>query len=191
MNAKGCDVLRILLATAMLLVVGSEPLPAASPQARAGTVSVRLLDWTAQLPSTWVSQQPSSSMRLAQYRVPGKVGSEDGELVVFYFGQGQGGSAEANIARWESQFSSATGKPIKASVQHFKVGGMPVTTAELTGSYSRTLGMTAPSSPVPDQTLLAAILETPKGSLFFQLHGPKAIVAANRETFLTMIRGIK
>ena len=130
-------------------------------------------------------------MRLAQFRVPGKVGSDDAELVVFYFGQGQGGSAEANISRWESQFSSATRRPVKASVQHFTVKAMPATTAELTGSYARTLGMAAPAAPVPDQTLLAAILETPKGNLFFQLHGPKALVAANREAFLSMVRGLK
>lgn len=187
--------LRILLATSVLSVVSSTPLPAAtsptkSPTAGTQTVSVSLLDLTARVPATWVSQQPSSTMRLAQFRVPGKAGSDDAELVVFYFGQGQGGSAEANIARWESQFSSATRKPIKAGVQHFKVKTMPVTTAELTGSYTRTLGMT-PGTPLPDQTLLAAILETPKGNLFFQLHGPNTLVAANREAFLTMIREIK
>ena len=164
--------------------------PVKSPPPSSKTVSIRLLDWTAQIPTTWVSQQPASSMRLAQFRVPGKANSDDAELVVFYFGQGQGGSAEANIARWESQFSSATGKPIKATTQHSKVNGMPVTTAELTGSYARTLGMAPPGVPLADQTLLAAILETPKGNLFFQLHGPKAIVAANRDAFLSMVREI-
>jgi len=190
------DLLRVLLALVMLSTVGSEPLlaatpPAKSPPAGAGLVGVSLLDLTARVPETWVSQQASSSTRLAQFQLPGKAGSDAAELVVFYFGQGQGGSAEANIGRWESQFSSATGKPIKASVQRFKVRGMPVTTAELTGSYARTLGMAPPGAAVPDQTLLAAILETPKGNLFFQLHGPKVIVAANRESFLSMVRGLK
>jgi hypothetical protein len=196
MNPSMDNLPRILLATAMLLVAGTEPLLAAtpplpSPQARATTVALHLLDLTAQVPAAWESQPPSSSMRLAQYRVPGKAGSGGAELVVFYFGQGQGGSAEANIARWQSQFSSATGKPVTPSVQHFKVSGMPVTTAELTGSYARTMGMAPPGAPIPDQTLLATILETLKGNLFFQLHGPTATVAANREAFLTMIHGIK
>jgi hypothetical protein len=123
--------------------------------------------------------------------VAGAAGSQDAELVVFYFGQGQGGSAEANIARWESQFSSATGTSIKAGVQHFKVSGMPVTTAELTGTYTRSMGMGPPSAPTPDQTLLAAVVETSKGNLFLQLHGPKATATANRDAFLDMVRGLK
>ena len=191
MDIRLRDLVGILLVTLMLSGVGSEPLPAASPPPSSKTASVRLLDLTAQVPETWVAQQPSSSMRLAQFRVPGKAGSEDAELVVFYFGQGQGGSAEANIARWQSQFSIPDGKPVNASIQRFKVGGMSATSVELTGSYARTLGMEAAGAPVPDQTLLAAILETPKGNLFFQLHGPKALVAANREAFLSMVRGAK
>jgi hypothetical protein len=43
----------------------------------------------------------------------------------------------------------------------------------------------------PDQTLLSAIVETPKGSLWIQLHGPRATVRANREAFLAMVRGLK
>jgi len=196
MNSSVGSLPRILMATAMLLVAGTEPLVAATPpppnpQTRAKTQTLRLLDLTADVPAAWESQPPSSSMRLAQYRVPGTAGPGEAELVVFYFGQGQGGSAEANIARWQSQFSSPSGNPVTPSIQHFKVSGMPATTAELTGSYARTLGMAPPGAPVPDQTLLAAILETPKGNLFFQLHGPKAIVAANRDAFLNMVRGIE
>ena len=187
---------RVLMATAMLLVAGTEPLVAATPpppnpQTRATTVTLRLLNLTAHVPAAWESQSPSTSMRIAQYRVPGTAGSGDAELVVFYFGQGQGGSVEANITRWQSQFSSPSGNPVTPSVRHFKVAGMPATTAELTGSYARTLAMAPPGAPVPDQTLLAAILETPKGNLFLQLHGLKAIVAANRDAFLNMVRDIK
>lgn len=191
MDIRLRDLVGILLVTVIISLVGSEPLPAASSPPGSKMASVRLLDLTAQVPATWVAQQPSSSMRLAQFRVPGKAGSDDAELVVFYFGQGQGGSAEANIARWQSEFSSPDGKPVKASIQRFKVSGMPATTVELTGSYARTLGMAAAGAPVPGQTLLAAIVESPKGNLFLQLHGPKATVAANREAFLAMIRGLK
>ncbi|HSB73095.1 MAG TPA: hypothetical protein VLT62_27535 [Candidatus Methylomirabilis sp.] len=191
MNSRVSRLAKILLAAAVLLVVGSRPLPAATPPARAGTVSVRLLDLTAPVPAAWVSQPPSSSMRLAQFRVPGKSSPDDAECVVFYFGEGQGGSPEANIARWQSQFSSPDGKPVKPSVQHFRVSGIPVTTAELTGTYARSMGMGPPAAPASDQTLLAAIVETAKGNLYFQLHGPKASVAANREAFLGMLRGIK
>ena len=190
MNSRMVHLANLLVA-AMLLVMGAGPLPAATAPARAGAANVRLLDLTAPVPGAWVAQPPASTMRLAQFRVPGKSGQDDAECVVFYFGEGQGGSAEANIARWQGQFSTSDGKAVKALVRHFKVSGLPVTTAELTGTYARSLGMGPSGAPAPDQTLLASVLETPKGNLFFQLHGPRATVAVNREAFLTMLRGIK
>jgi hypothetical protein len=131
-------------------------------------------------------------MRLVQFRVSGGRGAEEAELVVFYFGRGEGGSAEANIARWQSQFSGVDGKsPVQPVVQRLQVQGMATTIAELSGTYARSLGMGPPSSPKPDQTLLAAIVETPRGNVTFELHGPRATVAANRTAFLAMVQGIQ
>src|SRR5215468_7200472 len=53
---------------------------------------------TISVPAGWVEQAPTSSMRKAQFLLPRAPGDQaDGELVVFYFGPGQGGSVEANI----------------------------------------------------------------------------------------------
>jgi hypothetical protein len=179
----------------MLLVVNlAAGALAKDPPARpsADTVTrVALLDWTAPVPRAWIAEPPKTSMRLAQFQVPGAGGAAAAELVVFYFGAGEGGSAEANIARWQSQFSGPAGKPVKPAVQHFEVKGMPVTVAELTGTYARSLGMGPPASPTPDQTLLAAVVESPRGNLTFELHGSRASVAANRVPFLAMVRGIR
>lgn len=166
----------------------------ASAAAKAGgseTTKVQLLDLTAAVPSAWVAERPASSMRLAQFRVPAASGSGEAEFVVFYFGQGQGGSVDANIARWQAQFSSPDGKPFAPKIERFTVGNMPVTVAELTGTYARSVGMGGGEPAKPDQTLLAAVLEAPKGNLWIQLHGPRATVGANREAFLAMLRGIK
>ena len=157
---------------------------------RTNVVSLPPLRLKAPVPASWVSQPPASSMRLAQFRVPGQTGQEDAEVIFFYFGKGQGGSIEANIARWQSQFTSPDGKPVKATVQHHKVSGMPVTTVEFTGSYARGMGMGPAGAPTPDQMLLVAIVETPQGNLTIQLHGPRATGAANRDAFLAMVRGI-
>ena len=181
----------IALTTSAIGTISAASLAGAGTSPSAGTVSVSLLGLTARVPATWVSQPPASSMRLAQFRVPGARGSEDGELVVFHFGQGQGGSVEANIARWQSQFTSPDGQPVNPIVQRLTVSGMPVTTVELTGSYARGVGMGPQGAARPDQTLLVAIVETSKGNLTFQLHGASATVGANREVFLTMVRGIK
>src|SRR5438876_8810802 len=60
------------------------------------------------VPDGWVSAQPSSKMRVAQFKLPKAEGdNEDGELVLYYFGANQGGTAEANIDRWISQIQQA------------------------------------------------------------------------------------
>ena len=56
------------------------------------------------MPDGWVSESPSSKMRVAQYKLPKAEGdAEDASLVVYYFGPAQGGSVDANIDRWISQ----------------------------------------------------------------------------------------
>src|SRR6266446_6746241 len=48
-------------------------------------------------PDGWVTEKPSSTMRVAQYKLPKTDGdSEDALLVVYYFGVTQGGTAQAN-----------------------------------------------------------------------------------------------
>ena len=193
-----CGVIPLPLVGILLLVTnpadGAGGTPAGDPTGKPGagaSTRVALLDWTAPVPRTWVAEPPQTSMRLAQFRVPGSAGAEGAELVVFYFGAGEGGSAGANIARWQSQFSDPAGKPVRPAVEHLQVKGMPVTIAEVSGTYARSLGMGPPASPTPDQTLLAAIVETPRGNHLFELHGPRATVAANRASFLAMVRGIR
>ena len=63
------------------------------------------------VPQDWVQEQPSSVMRVDQYRLPHKEGDDasDGELAVF--GSGIGGTADENISRWRGQFTTADGKP--------------------------------------------------------------------------------
>ena len=65
-----------------------------------GTTTGGQLVWT--VPDSWTSEPPANAMRRAQYRVPGPGG--DAELVVFYFGPGEGGDPRANAERWAGQF---------------------------------------------------------------------------------------
>src|SRR6266700_1953632 len=71
--------------------------PAQSSQTAAGELHYKV-------PEGWTAEKPTSGMRVAQYKLPKAAGdSEDALLVVYYFGQGQGGSAQANIDRWINQ----------------------------------------------------------------------------------------
>src|ERR1044072_9534883 len=72
-----------------------------SVPARPATGAGAARDSTLQAPDGWISEQPSSTMRVAQYRLPGDAG--DANLAVYYFGPGQGGSGEGNPGRWVEQ----------------------------------------------------------------------------------------
>ena len=43
----------------------------------------------------------------------------------------------------------------------------------------------------PNQELLAAIVETPNGTMFIQLFGPIATVNAQREALTQFVKGLK
>jgi len=151
--------------------------------------SLTLLDYEAVVPPSWVARPAISSMRLVEFDVPRTDGTH-AEVVVYYFGLGQGGSADANIARWRAQFTGPDGSEVTPHVM--AVDGTPFTTtiAEFEGAYARGVGMGGAES-VPDQGLVAAVVETPKGNLFFQLFGDQAAVQATREDFLELVTSVR
>lgn len=157
----------------------------------ADSVAVRLLDLQSVVTADWEKEQPTSTMRLLQYRVAGRGGAGSASFIVYYFGPGQGGSNAANIERWQSQFTTADGGPVEPVITTSKAGDLPVTLVELRGNYARSLGMGQRVDPQPDQILLAGIVETPKGNLFAQLHGPTATVAPARAAFEAFLAGLK
>ena len=164
---------------------------ATAPTARAqGTVS--LLDYKTVLPAGWSSRAPSSSMRLAEF-VAGAptAGAVGAEVIVYFFGPGQGGPVDANLARWKGQFSNPAGGPVSEVVTHEKTA-FPLTVAEYRGTYARGVGMgSAPEAARPNHMLVAVVAETPKGAIFFQLFGPAAAVEAQRAAYLKFVRGLK
>jgi hypothetical protein len=117
-------------------------------------------------------------MRAATYSVPPATGEHDpAECGVYFFGAGQGGSAEANIARWKGQFTQA-GKPADAQVKKRSIHGLPVTVIDVSGDYS---GMGGQKS--SGYRLLGAIIEGPGGNIFVKFAGPAKTVAANQSKF--------
>jgi hypothetical protein len=67
----------------------------------------------------------------------------------------------------------------------------PITFAELRGIYARGIGAGSSAELAhPGQALLAAIAETPNGTMFIQLFGPAASVAAERDHFLHFVTGL-
>ena len=130
------------------------------------------LKWTA--PAGWTSKG-SAPMRAATYTV------QDAECVVYFFGQGQGGSVDANIQRWSGQFTE-NGAPAQAKVAKRTVHALPVTTIDVTGAYS---GMEGGSQ--TGVRMLAAIIENPAGNIFLKFTGPAKTIAANQQKFEQML----
>lgn len=147
------------------------------------------------VPAGWVEEERASSMRVAQYRLPRVEGdAEDGSLVLYYFGQGQGGSTAANIERWVSQIKQADGSSStdKAKEERFEANGLKVTTVDIAGTY---VAETTPGSGTfenkPGYRLRGAVVETPKGSYFVKLVGPEKTVAHWNDSFTSYLQSFE
>lgn len=168
-------------------VLGADAAPCAAAGAKLAFVGLE-----ANAPAAWTIVPPETAKRLAQFKITTPGQGMTAQVVVFYFGQGEGGTAEANIERWRGQFVvDPETSPIIPVIDRFQSNGMTVTTAELRGAYARGIGVGPVGTPKPDQILLAAIVESPRGNLIVQLHGAATAVNAQREAFLAFVRSIR
>ena len=163
----------------------------AFPCAARAQKTVTLLDYSATVPAGWVTVPPTSSMRLAQFTIASRDTSVAAEVVVYFFGKGQGGNVEDNLARWKAQFSSPDGSPVYENVVHDNNGAFPVTVAEYRGTYARGIGAGDAANAKPKQTLLAVIAETPRGTLFFQLFGGNEFATRQRDALIAFVKSMK
>ncbi|MDZ7362226.1 MAG: hypothetical protein ONB46_16130 [candidate division KSB1 bacterium] len=180
---------RVKIIGGMLLLLAG--LACQSPQTQPLDLGVVTL----QADAGWQTTAPTSMMRKAQFTLPRAAGdSEDAELVVFYFGADQGGSVEANLNRWYTQFSQPDGSASseKATVTREVVDEMNLTTVDLSGTY------VAPVMPGNDEQynkpnfrMLAAVLETAQGPYFFKLVGPEKTVAKWAKSFSQFMKSAK
>jgi hypothetical protein len=132
-------------------------------------------------------------MRNAQYRVPGSAG--DAELIVFYFGPGQGGDAMSNARRWVGQFRGPDGQPLAEEdmvLENRPGGDVPVLVVEAKGTFVGGMGTAmGGSEAVEGQMLLGAIAQGPDSNWFFKLIGPEATVEENRAGFDQLISSLR
>ena len=154
----------------------------AAPAAPGAAGGIR---WT--VPARWTAGS-GSAMRVATYAVPAAKGADPGECAVFFFGSGQGGGIEENVARWGKQFEGAP--PPKQTTA--TVAGMRVTRAEVAGTYL------APGGPMMQSTgkktgyrLLGAIVGAPEGNVFFKLTGSAATVGAAQADFEALVASLR
>lgn len=148
------------------------------------------LSWTA--PKSWTSQG-ERPMRAATYTIPAAKGDQEpAELAVFFFGQGQGGPADANVKRWIDQFRKADGSSAEsaATVKKETLAGLPATSLDVKGTYLGGGPQMGSGAPKAGYRLLGAIVEGPGGNLYFKLTGPEKTVAEAAKPFRKLLEGI-
>jgi len=165
---------------------------AAATLAPAARVEDKGLRYT--VPSEWSRIPAPSDVRAAQYRIPGVPdAAQDGELVLFHFGPGQGGSANDNLQRWYGQFTQPDGRSSKeaAVVTIRTVKGLEVTAVDLGGTYRPApMGGTG-GGPRPDWRLLGAVVEGAGGPWFFKATGPKATMREAKDAFEAVLLSLE
>ena len=148
-----------------------------------------------QIPSGWIETEPSSRMRKAQFTLPrSNDDSEDGELTVFYFGSGQGGSTEANINRWIGQISQPDGSSsrAKAKIISGDVSGFKITQVDVSGTLQASRMPGVPQRPAKTgYRLLGVVLESPEGPWFFKLVVPEKTIERWAVSFQKFIESAK
>ena len=145
------------------------------------------------VPAGWVEEQRSSTMRVAQYKLPRtETDTEDASLVLYYFGKSQGGTAAANVERWASQMQQADGSKAKITEESFTANELKVTTVDGAGTY---VAETAPGSGEflnkPGYRLRAAVIETPNGSYYVKLVGPEKTVTHWNDAFVSYLKSFE
>ncbi len=117
--------------------------------------------------------------------------SKDGKTLeadTYYFGEGQGGDVEANVARWKGQFQAPDGGEINMERKELEFGSQKATMLHLKGTFLSGGPFQPKKTPMPGYAMLGAVLESESGNVFVKLTGPEKEVEAAREAFLALIK---
>jgi hypothetical protein len=188
----------MMWATAAMLMAGGELILATQAAARDADVSlygpsfpVGNLKFT--IPSKWRIEPVESPARGGQWRVPPLHGEgEGGEVVVFYFGPGIGGTAKENIEAWIGTMFNAEGHPAAAEVKHHVTGGLKISQVVIFGTYNQVVSLPGvPPVPKSNYGLLGAVIENPQGTIYWRFTGPEPLITATLPLFNKVIDSVK
>lgn len=181
-----------LLPLVLALIGCSSPeAPAVEAAATAPVLQVDDLRFT--IPSQWQAETPASTSRKAQYALTAAAADDPGSCVIYYFGPGGAGDADANIDRWVGQFVNAAGEsPTDAVRETISVDGLAVHTVDVSGRYvAEAMPGSGEQLDKPDQRLIAAVIEAPAGAYYLKVLGPQALIDEQEADILAMIRSLQ
>jgi hypothetical protein len=141
--------------------------------------TLKVADLTFKTAAPWKVVPTSSPMRAGTVQLSVDGAEKPLEAVFYYFGAGQGGDTEANIARWLGQFE---GTPTSKR-EELTAGDKKVALVIADGTYLDGPPFGGTKTPRPDYTLLGAIVPAGDANVFIKLTGPKADVAKAMDAF--------
>lgn len=145
-----------------------------------------------EIPAEWAETKASSPMRTAQYKIPkAETDPEDGELAVFFFGEGQGGDINANIVRWQQQFELTDDKA--GQIEKKIINGVPVTSVHFEGTYKPGAMSSAHGADETkkDYAFSGAIISGSQGQIFLKLLAPRKTMESAHASFQKMLESIQ
>jgi hypothetical protein len=139
-------------------------------------------------PSNWAMLEPSSAMRKAEYTLKGPGG--DGNFIVFFFGKGEGGGADANLERWIAQMEGPNGGPAPSTRSEMTVNNVSIKSVTVTGTLlpSTMSGIMEKRS---GYKMLGSVVEGPGGPWFLKATGPAATIDAEHMNYSAMLSALR
>lgn len=173
------------------------PAPPTKPPAKSGSTegagsTLRLVGIEFKVPPDWVADAiaPGPMAPKAAYKLA-KSGADaqDGTLRITHYPEMKG-KDEANITRWLSQVRRPDGKPATredAKITVAQLGAIQLTLFDISGTVSST--MDGSGTGTPNQRLINAILDHPKGPHFVRAAGGSTTMEKWAPAIETFIKG--
>jgi hypothetical protein len=142
-------------------------------------------------PESWKSIPTRSQMRKAQLQVEPVQGDDFPALLIVYVFPGGAGTVQANVERWQKQFSGPDGNPPKVESKTVKGKNVEVTRVETSGRYKPSpLPGVAPEPERDNARLLGAIVVTDRFGYFLKMVGPDKTMNSIRPAFDELLSSI-
>jgi hypothetical protein len=192
----------VLFSLSVALIAGAANTRAGDTKAKSDAQEgkgeiVTLDDLKSPAPADWEKQKPSINLRLYQFRIPKVEGDpKDAELLIFNFGPGGGGTVKDNLERWKAKFRAPEGKTLAdvTKVEEFKVGKVPVTYLDVSGTYLYKFppfAANAKTTPLPDYRMLGVIFASENGPYYITVTGPAPTLAHQKKAFDNWLKSFK
>jgi hypothetical protein len=175
--------------------VGASALAGADPSALVGEAHAGGPPTLPAAPRDWTEVPDPHPPREAAFVVPRVAGDpRDAEVVVFFFGAGQGGGVDANVTRWKTMFEADGGGEAPAKVTTRTQGRAKLTIVDVRGTYlyrARPVDTSIAPEKRPGHRMIGVVVEIDGGPYFVRFVGPAKTVEKQRKAFERWLAGLR